>query len=104
VLPQLTEQDELLALAQATIPSFLRYGAYPQIVVIREQSAGADDTAVEHRFVGLFTVAAMNANVLEIPLVSRRVNDALAMAHRDPSHPGQLLLDIIQTIPRSELF
>ena len=105
VLPQLTNKDELLALARATIPSFLRYGAYPQIVVVREQAGdGAESTAIEHRFVGLFTVAAMNANVLEIPLISRRVNDALAMAHRDPSHPGQLLLDIIQTIPRSELF
>lgn len=104
VLPQLTNKDELLALAQATIPSFLRYGAYPQIVVVREQAADDPSSAIEHRFVGLFTVAAMNANVLEIPLVSRRVNDALAMAHRDPSHPGQLLLDIIQTIPRSELF
>jgi len=105
VLPQLTTKDELLALAQATIPSFLRYGAYPQIVVVREQMAGQDGSAaVEHRFVGLFTVAAMNANVLEIPLIARRVNDALAMAHRDPSHPGQLLLDIIQTIPRAELF
>jgi len=105
VLPQLTHKDELLAMAQATIPSFLRYGAYPQIVAIREEAADQDDSAVfEHRFVGLFTVAAMNANVLEIPLVSRRVNDALAMADRDPSHPGQLLLDIIQTISRPELF
>jgi glutamate dehydrogenase len=101
VLPQLTESDDLLVLAQATMPSYLRYGAYPYIVVVREHVGG---TAIEHRFVGLFTVAAMNANVLEIPLISRRVNDALAMAHRDPSHPGQLLLDIIQTIPRSELF
>ena len=101
VLPQLTKSDDLLVLAQATMPSYLRYGAYPYIVVVREQSRAG---AVEHRFVGLFTVAAMNANVLEIPLISRRVNDALAMAHRDPSHPGQLLLDIIQTIPRSELF
>jgi glutamate dehydrogenase len=101
VLPQLTASDDLLVLAQATMPSYLRYGAYPYIVVVRERAGGA---AIEHRFVGLFTVAAMNANVLEIPLVSRRVNDALAMAHRDPSHPGQLLLDIIQTIPRSELF
>ena len=84
------------------MPSFLRYGAYPYIVVVRED--GVPTAAIEHRFVGLFTVAAMNANVLEIPLISRRVNDALAMAHRDPSHPGQLLLDIIQTIPRSELF
>ncbi|HET7667573.1 MAG TPA: NAD-glutamate dehydrogenase [Mycobacterium sp.] len=101
VLPELTSDDEPLVLAQATMPSYLRYGAYPYIVVVREQ---VRQGVIEHRFVGLFTVAAMNANVLEIPLISRRVNDALAMAHRDPSHPGQLLLDIIQTIPRSELF
>jgi glutamate dehydrogenase len=105
VLPQLTASDDLLVLAQATMPSYLRYGAYPYIVVVREHPRGSHlPQAIEHRFVGLFTVAAMNANVLEIPLISRRVHDALAMAHRDPSHPGQLLLDIIQTIPRSELF
>ena len=101
VLPELTASDDMLVLAQATIPSYLRYGAYPYIVVVREHPG---NLAIEHRFVGLFTVAAMNANVLEIPLISRRVNDALAMSQRDPSHPGQLLLDIIQTIPRSELF
>ena len=88
-------------LAQATIPSFLRYGAYPYIVVIREHPG---HQAIEHRFCGLFTVAAMNANVMDIPLISRRVSEAIAMAQRDPSHPAQLLLDIIQTIPRSELF
>ena len=100
-LPQLTDNDDLLVLAQATIPSYLRYGAYPYIVVVREHPGA---TAVEHRFVGLFTVAAMNANVLEIPLISRRVHDALAMAGKDPSQPGQLLLDVLQTVPRSELF
>ncbi|TFV59689.1 NAD-glutamate dehydrogenase [Mycobacterium sp. PS03-16] len=102
-LPPLTRDGDLLTLAQATIPSFVRYGANPYVVVIREQTSGSHD-AVEHRFVGLFTVAAMNANVLAIPLISRRVNEALAMAQREPSHPGQLLLDIIQTIPRPELF
>ncbi|MBY0290165.1 MAG: NAD-glutamate dehydrogenase [Mycobacteriaceae bacterium] len=101
VLPQLTHTDELLVLAQATIPSYLRYGAYPYIVVVREQLG---PTVIEHRFVGLFTVAATNANVLEIPLISGRVREALALSQRDPSHPGPLLLDIIQTIPRSELF
>ncbi|MGV0716959.1 NAD-glutamate dehydrogenase [Mycolicibacterium sp. XJ662] len=101
VLQELTEPGELLVLAQATIPSYLRYGAYPYIVVVREETG---QTAVEHRFVGLFSAAAMNANVLEIPLISRRVQDALAQSQRDPNHPGQLLLDIIQTIPRSELF
>jgi len=101
VLPRLSSNDDLLVLAQATMPSYLRYGAHPHIVVVREVAAGQE---IEHRFVGVFTVAAMNANVLEIPLISSRVNDALAMAQRDPSHPGQLLLDIIQTMPRSELF
>ncbi|WP_413467701.1 NAD-glutamate dehydrogenase [Mycobacterium sp. RTGN3] len=105
VLPQLTGADDLLVLAQATMPSFLRYGAYPFIVVVREADLGGPrGRAIEHRFVGLFTVAATNANVLEIPLISRRVNEALALSQGDPSHPGQLMLDIIQTIPRSELF
>jgi glutamate dehydrogenase len=112
VLPELTRDGELLVLAQATMPSFLRYGAYPYIVVIREQgpSGGGDRTdsgtgeVIEHRFVGLFTLAAMGANVLDIPLISRRVRDVLTMSQHDPSHPGQLMLDIIQTIPRSELF
>ncbi|AKS33323.1 NAD-glutamate dehydrogenase [Mycolicibacterium goodii] len=102
VLPPLTDSDDLMVLAQATIPSYLRYGAYPYIVVVRE-SPGAS-RVIEHRFVGLFTFAAMNANALDIPLISRRVEEALAMAHRDPSHPGQMLRDIIQTIPRPELF
>ena len=102
VLPPLTTDDDLLALAQATIPSYVRYGAYPYIVVVRERPG--DSRIIEHRFVGLFTAAAMSANVLEIPLISRRVEEALAMAHRDPSHPGQLLRDIVQTIPRPELF
>ncbi|MBJ7338855.1 NAD-glutamate dehydrogenase [Mycolicibacterium sp.] len=103
VLPQLTDQDDLLVLAQATMPSYLRYGAHPHIVVVRESLPG-EASAIEHRFVGSFTVAASNANVLEIPLISRRVHEALALSHGDHSHPGQLTLDIIQTIPRSELF
>ena len=98
VLPELSGDGGLLVLAQATMPSFLRYGAYPYIVAVREQPD------VEHRFVGLFTAAARNANVLEIPLVSRRVQDALGMAAGDPRHPGQLVLDVIETIPRPELF
>jgi glutamate dehydrogenase len=103
VLGQLTDKGDLLVLAQSTMQSFLRYGAYPYIVVVRENIVG-QGRALEHRFVGLFTVAAMNSNVLEIPLISRRVDEALALSHGDPSHPGQLMLDIIQTIPRSELF
>ncbi len=100
--PRLTDDDKMLVLAQAAVGSYLRYGAYPYAVAIRENLD--DGGVIEHRFVGLFTVAAMNADVLEIPSISRRVREALAMADSDPIHPGQLLLDVIQTVPRSELF
>jgi glutamate dehydrogenase len=99
--PRLTDDDTLLVLAQSVVGSYLRYGAYPYAVAVREYVQGG---VLEHRFVGLFTVAAMNADVLEIPAISRRVRDALTMAESDPIHPGQLLLDVIQTVPRSELF
>jgi glutamate dehydrogenase len=99
--PRLTDDDKLLVLAQAAVGSYLRYGAYPYAIAVREY---VDGGVIEHRFVGLFTVAAMNADVLEIPSISRRVREALSMADNDPVHPGQLLLDVIQTVPRSELF
>ena len=110
LLPELSHPGEPVALALATMPSFLRYGSFPYIVVVREEPGGhqrgdaARGPVIEHRFIGLFTIAAMNANVLDIPLISRRVQGALALSEDDPGHPGQLLLDIIQTIPRSELF
>jgi glutamate dehydrogenase len=93
--------DKLLTLAQATVPSYMRFGSHTYTVAIRENTR---DSIVGHRFVGLFTVAAMNANVFEIPVISHTVREALALSEREPNHPGRLLLDIIQTIPRSELF
>lgn len=99
--PRLTDESKLLVLAQAAVGSYLRYGAYPYAIAVREN---VGDDVFEHRFVGLFTVAAMNADVLDIPFISRRVREALTLAGSDPSHPGQLLLDVIQTVPRPELF
>jgi glutamate dehydrogenase len=99
--PRLTLDNELLALAQTDVASYLRFGAYPYVFAVREN---ADGSVFEHRLIGLFTVAAMNADVLEIPIISRRVHQVLTLADLDPGHPGQLLLDVIQTVPRSELF
>ncbi len=99
--PRLTLDNELLALAQTDVASYLRFGAYPYVFAVRES---VDGSVFEHRLIGLFTVAAMNADVLEIPIISRRVHEVLTLADLDPGHPGQLLLDVIQTVPRSELF
>src|ERR1700759_1643393 len=99
--PRLTLDDELLALAQTDVASYLRFGAYPYVFAVREVAGGE---IFEHRLIGLFTVAAMNADVLEIPIISRRAHEVLALADLDTGHPGQLVLDVLQTVPRSELF
>jgi glutamate dehydrogenase len=99
--PRLTDDTQLLALGQTDVASYLRFGAYPYVLAVREN---VDGSVFEHRLIGLFTVAAMNADVLEIPIISRRVREALALADLDAGHPGQLVLDVIQTVPRSELF
>ena len=98
--PRLTGNN-LLTLAQATVPSYMRFSSHTYVVVIREDTG---DSIVAHRFVGLFTAGAMNADVFDIPVISHTVRQALALAEKEPGHPGQLLLDIIQTVPRSELF
>jgi glutamate dehydrogenase len=99
--PRLTLDNELLALAQTDVASYLRFGAYPYVFAVRENAEGG---VFEHRLIGLFTVAAMNADVLEIPIISRRVHEVLSLTDLDPGHPGQLVLDVIQTVPRPELF
>jgi len=99
--PRLTDDTELLALAQTDVASYLRFGAYPYVLAVRENVGGG---VFEHRLIGLFTVAAMNADVLEIPIISSTVREVLGLAEVDSGHPGQLLLDVIQTMPRSELF
>ena len=86
--PRLTDDDKLLVLAQAVVGSYLRYGAYPYAIAVREYVDERRGRVIEHRFVGLFTVAAMNADVLEIPTISRQVREALAMADNDPVPPG----------------
>ena len=108
VFPQLTTSDELLVLAQATMKSYLRFGAIPYVVVVRDSHAvpdGEEGEAIEHRLVGTFTVAATHANAMEIPVVSRRVTAALAKSGREKgSLLAQQMLDVIETFPRSELF
>ena len=100
--PALTGPDQLVAVTQSRLTSYLRYGAYPYVIVVRDDSGG---DSVEHRLLGLFTAAATNANVMEIPVICSRVAKVLEMSGRDPnSLSGQLLLDVIQTFPRSELF
>jgi len=59
----------------------------------------------ERRFVGLFTSAAYNQSPLVIPLLRRKVSQAVENAGvSHSSHDGKALTNILETFPRDELF
>src|SRR6185312_15907858 len=59
----------------------------------------------EHRFVGLFTSTAYNAQPRTIPLLRRKIAAVMDRAGLDAaSHDGKALTHILDTFPRDELF
>ncbi|CCQ15947.1 NAD-dependent glutamate dehydrogenase [Rhodococcus sp. AW25M09] len=93
-------QRDLVALTQGSSPATVHRAVYPYFVSVLD----AADSA-EHRFVGVFTVTALHENVLDIPVIERRVRSVLARAGHDlGSFSGQAMLEVLQSMPRSELF
>ncbi|QYN40119.1 NAD-glutamate dehydrogenase [Pseudonocardia sp. DSM 110487] len=96
-------QDELLVMTRASAPSPLR-PVHPYYLAIRTFDAGGRLVG-EHRFLGLLTVPALYESVLDIPVVERRVRDAIHRAGFPlESYSGQRMLEVISGLPREELF
>ncbi|RVW05478.1 NAD-glutamate dehydrogenase [Rhodococcus xishaensis] len=94
----------LLVLTQGSVPATVHRSVYPYFVGV---SIVDDDGAIigEHRFLGVFTVTAMHENVLDIPVIERRVRTAIERAGFDiESFSGQAMLEVVQSFPRTELF
>ncbi len=63
------------------------------------------DLIGEDRFLGLFTSAAYNRSVLEIPMLRLKARRTIEKAGFDPrSHNGKALVEILETFPRDEFF
>ena len=59
----------------------------------------------EDRFLGLFTSAAYNRSIFDIPMLRLKAKRTLDRAGLDPhSHNGKALIDILETFPRDEFF
>jgi glutamate dehydrogenase len=63
------------------------------------------DLVGEDRFLGLFTSAAYQRSVRDIPMLRLKAKRVLDRAGLDPhSHNGKALVDILETFPRDEFF
>ncbi len=59
----------------------------------------------EHRIIGLFTSAAYNRNPKDIPGLCEKVKTVMKMSKLSPKgHAGKALLNILETLPRDDLF
>ncbi|QIS10125.1 NAD-glutamate dehydrogenase [Nocardia arthritidis] len=94
----------LLMLTQGLVPATVHRSVYPYFVGV----ADVDDSGAiigEHLFIGVFTVTAVHENVLDIPVIERRVRSVIEESGFDlESFSGQAMLEIIQSFPRTELF
>ncbi|MCX6465055.1 MAG: NAD-glutamate dehydrogenase [Pseudonocardiales bacterium] len=96
-------EPDLLVITRANDASPLR-PEHPYYVAVAEVD-GAGRLIGEHRFLGLLTVPAVYESVLDIPVIERRVRDAIRRAGFPlESYSGQQMLEVISDLPREELF
>ncbi|MBF6331498.1 NAD-glutamate dehydrogenase [Nocardia transvalensis] len=95
---------QLLMLTQGLVPATVHRSVYPYFIGVAEFDTTGAITG-EHLFIGVFTVAAMHENVLDIPVIERRVRSVIEESGFDlDSFSGQAMLEVIQSFPRTELF
>ncbi len=94
---------DILVVTRASAPSPLR-AAHPYYLAVTTVD-GEGRVTGEHRFVGSLTVPAVFESVLDIPVVERRVREAIHRAGFPlESYSGQQMLEVISGLPREELF
>ena len=95
---------DLLVLTQASAPATVYRPVYPYYVGVKTFDDRGKVTG-EHRFLGMLATTALHEDVLDIPVIGRRVRDVIRRAGVPlKSYTGQQMLEVIQTYPRAELF
>lgn len=96
--------SEPVTVAKANSRSRVHRRAYMDYVGVKRYGPDGKATG-ETRFVGLFTSEAYDKAASEVPLIRRKVANALARADKAPgSHNEKRLKNILENYPRDELF
>jgi len=100
---QVERQSDLMIITKLNArPRIHRGGTLDYVGVLVLDSKG--NVVGEHRFVGLFTSAAINTRPWSIPYINEKVKGVIKRFKFDSSsHTGKEIVHIMETMPRDEL-
>ncbi|MBB72793.1 MAG: NAD-glutamate dehydrogenase [Legionellales bacterium] len=94
----------ILIIAKTNTKSTVHRPAYTDYIGIKVFDKDGNIIG-EKRIVGLFTSAAYNRNPRDIPGLAKKVKEVMRKSRLSPSgHAGKALLNILETLPRDDLF
>ena len=104
IAKQFFRRDEILLITKTGVRGTVHRPVHMDYIGIKFYDDDGKVTG-ERRFVGLFTSSAFNRTPRDIPLLRRKLAQALELADMDPmSHDGKALTHILETYPRDELW
>jgi glutamate dehydrogenase len=96
--------SRVVVVTKSNIRSPIHHDEYMDVISIKLPGEDGQTRAIR-RFVGLFSSEVYSERVEEIPLVRRKVADVFAQSRLpEHSHSGKNLHEILQGLPRDELF
>ena len=97
-------EDRLLLFAKSGTKSRIHRPAYMDFVAIRKFDKNGRVVG-EYRLLGLYTSRVFNNSPRNFPIIGRKVENILQRSGLEPNgHDGKRLYQILETIPREELF
>jgi glutamate dehydrogenase len=98
------KDPQRLILTKANSRSTVHRRAYLDYVAVKRFDAAGEVTG-EFRFLGLYTHSAYSESITRIPVLRRKLAEVLgAYGVAADSHDGKDLIEILESLPREELF
>ncbi|GAB6052631.1 NAD-glutamate dehydrogenase [Magnetospira thiophila] len=99
-----SHRQDILMVTKANLRSTVHRPAHMDTLCIKRYDAEGRVIG-QHMFVGLFTASAYNRRATEIPLISKKVRRIQEQAGLPrASHDAKIMLNVLETFPRDELF
>ncbi|MGB1648763.1 MAG: NAD-glutamate dehydrogenase [Cycloclasticus sp.] len=93
-----------LVVTKATTKSIVHRPAYMDYVGVKKFNADGEVVG-EYRFLGLYTSSAYLVRVGELPLIRKKIAKVFAHSKfKEKSHSGKSLMNVLEDLPRDELF